>query len=473
MSLQGNIPPQAIDLEKAVLGSFLIDKKALDEVLIDLHREVFYDPKHQLIFDAIKSVYLEENQVDLLTVTEQLKKNKTLEKSGGSIYLIKLTQAVSSTANIDFHSKIILQKYLQREVIHLGNEMVKNGYNQDADALELIEESYRKLNKISETNVKAEEKKLGDVVDEVIEKGIRLFDGKITPGIITPIDRITKNTGGWADSELIILAGRPGMGKTSFALSCVLEPAKQGISTAFFSLEMSKSQLTTRLLSMEYKIPSDKFRKSGLDASDLQKIDNRLNEIPLYIDDTPSISIEHFQIKANQMKSKYDIQLIVVDYIQLMSAKAKGGTRENEVSKISRGLKLIAKELDIPVIALSQLSRGVEMRGGNKRPQLSDLRESGAIEQDADVVGFLYRPEYYGITEWDDDDRESCLNQAEFIIAKNRNGGLLRTRMSFEGQFTLFSDLEEANNYPEPIGTKEELPKPNTNDAFGVEEVPF
>ncbi len=464
MNLQGNIPPQAIDLEKAVLGSFLIDKRTLDEVLIDLHREVFYDEKHKLIFDAIKSVYLDENQVDLLTVSQQLRKNNTHQEVGGDLYLINLSQVVASTANIDLHSKIILQKYLQREIIKLASEMTKNAYQEDVDAIELLEQSYRELNKISETNVKAEEKKLGEVVDEVIEKGIRLFDGKITSGIITPIERITKNTGGWADSELIILAGRPGMGKTSFALSCVLEPAKQGIPTAFFSLEMSKSQLTTRLLSMEFKIPSDKFRKSGLDAHDLQKIDNHLNEIPLYIDDTPSISIEHFQIKANQMKSKYDIQLIVVDYIQLMSAKSKGGTRENEVSKISRGLKLIAKELNIPVIALSQLSRGVETRGGNKRPQLSDLRESGAIEQDADVVGFLYRPEYYGITEWDDDTHDSCRNQAEFIIAKNRNGGLLRTRMNFEGQFTLFSDLEEVTE------TRQELPKANIDDAFGIEE---
>ncbi len=472
MELQGRIPPQAIDLEQAVLGSFLIDRKAINEVLIHLHKEVFYDPKHKIIFEAIKTVYLEENQVDLLTVSEQVKKMGKLQDVGGDYYLISLTQSVASSANIDFWSRIIIQKYLQRKIIELGNEMILNAYEEDADAIDLLESSYRKLNEISETNVKAEESKLGDVIGGVVDKAIKLFDGDVAPGIPTPINKITHNIGGWYDSDLIIIAGRPGMGKTSFSLSCVLEPAKQGIPTAFFSLEMSKEQLTTRLMSMEFKIPSDKFRRTGLDASDLQKINKQLDEIPLYIDDTPGISIEHFQIKANQMKSKYDIQLIVVDYIQLMSAKTKGGTRENEVSKISRGLKLIAKELNIPVIALSQLSRSVETRGGNKRPQLSDLRESGAIEQDADVVGFLYRPEYYGITEWDDDDRESCLNQAEFIVAKNRNGGLLRTRMSFEGQFTLFSDLEENIASNEPAEYKD-LPKPTPTDAFGSEDVPF
>ncbi len=471
MELNTHLPPQAVDLEQAVLGSFLIDKSALDEVLVDLHREVFYDHRHKLIFDAIKSVYLEENQVDILTVSQQLKKAKTHDKSGGDIYLIELSQAVGSSAHVGFHSRIILQKYLQREIIQLGNQMSKTAYNEDIDAIELLEKSYRDLNKISETNVKSEEKKLGDVVDEVIDKGIKLFDKKITPGILTPIDKITKNLGGWSETELIILAGRPGMGKTSFALSCVLEPAKRGIPTAFFSLEMSKTQLTTRLMSMEFRVPSDKFRKTGLDAMDLSKIDKRLNEIPLYVDDTPSISIEHFQIKANQMKSKYGIALIVVDYIQLMSAENKSGTRENEVSKISRGLKKIALELNIPIIALSQLSRAVETRGGNKRPQLSDLRESGAIEQDADIVSFIYRPEYYGITEWDDDN-SSCINQAEFIVAKNRNGSLLRTRVGFEGKFTLFSDLQEHSEVS-VINDNKPLPRANIDDAFGDDGYPF
>lgn len=477
---KGKIPPQAVDLEEAILGAMMIDKGGLIDVLDLLHKKVFYDIRHELIFEAIKKVYLDEKMVDLLTVSNQLKSSGNLEKAGGDFHLINLTQKVASSAHIEYHARIILQKFIQRELIKISSEIIENSYSEDADALFLIEQAYSKINKVSEITVRPQEEMLGKVFKEVIEDGIKIHNNEITPGIITPINKITDSTGGWMDGELIILAARPGMGKTSFALSCGLEPAKQGIPVAFFSLEMSKKSLASRLGSMEYKIDSDKFKRTGLDSEALQKINNSIDSIPFYIDDTQNITIEKFQIQANKLKSQYDIQLIVVDYIQLMtSSTSSKGNREQEVSKISRGLKKVALELDIPVIALSQLSRAVETRGGSKRPQLSDLRESGAIEQDADVVSFIYRPEYYGQTEWDDNNHTPCEGQAEFIVAKNRNGNLLKTRMKFEGKYTLFSDLQETSEFmPEtsfiPKGDPQEVFEEDIKaNTYDPDDLPF
>ncbi|MDB0600298.1 replicative DNA helicase [Tenacibaculum maritimum] len=467
---KGKLPPQAIDLEEAVLGAMLIDKNGLIDSLEILTSEVFYKNEHKVIFSAIKEVYINSEAVDLLTVSNALKKANKLENAGGDFYLIGLTQKVASSAHIDFHSRIILQKYIQRELIKSASSIVQNSYREDVDVFNLLDTAYNHLNEVGELSIKPQESSLNEIIDSVVERGVKIYNGEIKPGVSTPIRRLTKRTGGWRDGELIIMAARPGMGKTSFALLCALNPAKEKIPTAFFSLEMNKATLTSRILSMEYLIDNNKFMVHGLSIEDQSRIyegRKSINDIPLFIDDTAGLSIEQFQIKAKRLKSKHNIKMIVVDYLQLMTSKA--GSREQEISKISRGLKKTALDLGIPIIALSQLSRAVETRGGNKRPQLSDLRESGAIEQDADMVMFFYRPEYYGLLQWDEDEYnfESTENQAEYIVAKNRNGGLVKNRMKFEGKYTLFSDLESDYDFQE-----ENLPSVSPSDAFEFNNEP-
>lgn len=466
---KGKIPPQAIDLEEVILGAMMIDRKGMPEVMHLLSEEVFYKEKHGLIFNAIKEIYLKNDSVDLLTVSQKLKENAYLDAVGGEFYLVELTQKVSSSAHIEFHTRIILQKYIQRQLIKNSNEVIQLAYDETVDVFDLLDSAYSKLNDVSEVSVKPEEVKLGSLINPQIEKGQKIFSQEIKPGIETPIKKLTRKAGGWRNSELIILAARPGMGKTALAIAYGVHAAKLKVPTAFFSLEMSKEQLTNRIISAEARIDNQKFTVDGLDPEDARRsreATQMIHSIPFYIDDTPAISIEQFQIKAKRMASRYGIKFIIVDYLQLMTASNGKGNREQEISKISRGLKLIAKSLDIPVIALSQLSRAVETRGGSKRPMLSDLRESGAIEQDADVVQFIYRPEYYGIDEWDDYDGPT-VNEAEYIVAKNRNGGLVRNRMAFEKTFTLFSDLDDNDAFFNKLDTKS-LPSPN--EAFGDPE---
>ena len=441
---KGKIPPQAIDIEEAVIGAMLIDSKSIIEIVDLLNGDMFYKEAHRLIFKAMKDLYLNSQPIDLLTVSNHLKSKKELEIVGGDYALILLTQKVASTAHIESHALIVMQKYVQRELISNSSLIIEKSYSDEADTLNILDAAYNNLNGISEILVSKKEILFSEIIDKQIEKGIKIYRKEIKPGLPTPIERLTEVSGGWRNSELIILAARPGMGKTAFVLSCALEVAKQNNSVAFFSLEMSKEKLTDRVLSMEGKIDGAKFNIHGLNDSDvevLKPIKRDLQSIPLIIDDTATLTIEQFQIKAKRLKAKNNIKLIIIDYLQLMLGSGKN--REQEISKISRGLKIVAKELNIPIIALSQLSRAVEQRGGNKRPLLSDLRESGAIEQDADIVMFIYRPEYYGMTEWDDYDRSPTENEAEYIVSKNRNGGLIRNRMKFEGRFTLFSDIED------------------------------
>lgn len=464
---RGKIPPQAVELEKAVLGAMMIDRNGCTQALEILNQDAFYDYGHQIIFEAIADVFKKSKSVDLLTVSEQLKSSGKLEKCGGDFALIRLTQAVASSAHIEHHSRIIIQKKIQRELIKNSSEIIESAYENDADVFNLLELSYSKLNEIAKVTTRKKEQKVGDVLPKVLDKARKINSGEIKAGIQTPFTKLTEYDGGWRNDELIIIAARPGMGKTSMALLAALEPAKLGIPTAFFSLEMSAETLVSRVASMEFKIYNDKFNKKGINEFDEEKITTSLDNIPFYIDDTSSITIEEFQIKANRLKSEHGIKLIVIDYIQLMEvADKKGKNREQEVSKISRGLKSVALELNIPIIALSQLSRAVETRGGSKRPLLSDLRESGAIEQDADIVSFIFRPEYYGITEWDDNEHTPCAGQAEYITSKNRNGGLSSMRFQFDAKFTLFSDLEKPKEF-EP--DNHFIPKGNPEDVFADE----
>jgi replicative DNA helicase len=464
---KGKIPPQATDLEEAVLGALLIDKRSIVEIEF-LEAEMFYKEPHKLIYGAILEIYRTSGDVDILTVANLLRDQGNLETVGGDFYIMQLSQVVASSAHIERHSRIILEKHIKRCLIVSGSKIIESSYDETTDVFDVLDKAHGELNNVSESAIKKQESTFSSIIDGVLERGKKIFNKEIKPGISTPIKKLTDATGGWRNSELIILAARPGMGKTAFAVSKGLFAAREGYPTAFFSLEMSKEQLASRIISMECRIDNQKFNVHGLSEEDLRQIEykrSELTKLPFYIDDTANLTIEQFQVKAKRLKSKHNIKFIIVDYLQLMTSSGKGGNREQEISKISRGLKLVAKELNIPVVALSQLSRGVETRGGSKRPLLSDLRESGAIEQDADVVEFLYRPEYYGITEWDDDEHSNCIGEAECIVAKNRNGALIKARMKFEGKYTLFSDIDSHYTHPDDFDVNEFKQDPNDGDS--------
>lgn len=442
------IPPQDLKIEEAVLGACLLDTTAILNIEF-LHEEMFYNNENRLIFKAIRDLVRESRNVDLLTVGEQLSKNGTLERIGGNMRLVDLTMKIASSNHIEEHAGILVEKYVKRQAIKSANKLLENSYDHSSDINTVIGQAYKELNDVAEASIRRKEIPFQEAMDDVIQRGRKIYEGDIKAGVPTPIRKLTEVTGGWRDGELIIHAGRPGMGKTAFAILQALQSAKEGIPTAFFSLEMSTQQLVSRILSMENRIPAKKFNVHGLSEDDRKKIMERyteLSEIPLHIDDTSNLTIEQLQIKAKRLHAKHGVKLIIIDYLQLMTGSKNAKNREQEISRISRGCKLIAKELNIPVIALSQLSRSCEARGGMKRPLLSDLRESGAIEQDADIVMFHYRPEYYDIMVWDDGQGSSTEGQAEGFVAKNRNGSLTKVRMKFEGKYTLFSELEQDSN---------------------------
>lgn len=446
---KGKIPPQAIDLEEVVLGAMMIDKKGVDDVIDILSPEAFYKEAHQHIFEAIFKLFQDSQPVDLLTVSSQLKKDSKLDIVGGDFYLISLTQRVSSSAHIEFHARIILQKFIQRSLIKISSEIIEEAYDETKDVFDLLDNAEAKLYEVTQGNVKKSTETAQSLVIQAKKKIEEIANKEGLSGIPSGFDKLDKLTSGWQPSDLIIIAARPGMGKTALTLSMARNMAvNANIPVAFFSLEMSSVQLITRLISSETGLSSEKLRTGRLEKHEWEQLNVKvkaLEQAPLYIDDTPSLSIFDLRAKARRLSSQYGIKLIVVDYLQLMTAggSQKGGNREQEISTISRNLKALAKELEVPVIALSQLSRAVETRGGSKRPLLSDLRESGAIEQDADIVSFIYRPEYYKIEEWDDDERSPTEGQAEFIVAKHRNGGLDNIRMKFIGHLGKFDNLDD------------------------------
>ena len=445
---KGKIPPQAIDLEEVVLGAMMIDKKGVDEVIDILSVESFYKESHKYIFESILQLFEGSQPIDLLTVSSQLRKNKRLDIVGGDFYLIGLTQKVSSSAHIEFHARIILQKFIQRSLIKISNEIIEDSFDESQDVIDLLDKAESKLYDVTQGNIKKSTETAQDLVFQAKKKIEEISNREGLSGISSGFEKVDKITSGWQESDLIIVAARPGMGKTALTLSMARNIAvNQNIPVAFFSLEMSSVQLITRLISSETGLSSDKLRTGKLEKHEWEQLNVKvksLEKAPLYIDDTPSLSIFDLRAKARRLASQNGIKLIIVDYLQLMTSGSsqKPGNREQEISMISRNLKALAKELAIPVIALSQLSRAVETRGGSKRPLLSDLRESGAIEQDADIVSFIYRPEYYKIDEWDDDERTPCEGQAELIIAKHRNGGLGNIRLKFIGYLGKFENLE-------------------------------
>ncbi len=456
----GRIPPQAIDLEEAVLGAMLIDKKGVDEVIDILQKEAFYKESHQNIFEAIYGLFQSSEPIDLLTVSAMLRKMGVLERVGGDFYLVQLSKKVSTSANIEFHARIILQKFIQRSLIRISNEIIENSFKDSVDVFDLLDEAESKLYDITQGNIKKSSETAQSLVIQAKKRIEDISNKDGLSGVATGFDKLDLLTSGWQPSDLIIIAARPGMGKTALTLSMARNIAVQKKTpVAFFSLEMSSVQLITRLISAETGLTSEKLRTGKLESHEWEQLNVKVGELekaPLYIDDSPSLSIFDLRAKARRLSSKHGIRLIIVDYLQLMTSgtASKIGNREQEISSISRNLKALAKELNVPVIALSQLSRAVETRGGTKRPILSDLRDSGAIEQDADIVSFIYRPEYYGIDEWDDDDRSSSEGQADFIVAKHRNGGLDSIRLKFTpqlGKFENLSDMGSPFEYPSKI----------------------
>jgi len=445
----GKLPPQALDLEEAVLGAMMIDKKGIDDVIDILHPDAFYKESHQRIYKAIIKLFETSQPIDLLTVSNQLRSQADLDFVGGDFYLIGLTQKVSSSAHVEFHARIILQKYIQRRLITISNEIIQESYDETRDVFDLLDDAEGKLFEVTQGNLKKSSEKSESLVKQALEKIEEISNKEGMSGVASGFYKLDEITSGWQPSDLVIIAARPGMGKTAFVMSMAKNIAikfKQGV--AIFSLEMSSVQLITRMISSETGLTSEKLRKGNLLAHEWEQLNVKVKDLsnaPIFIDDTPSLSIFDLRAKARRLVSQHDIKIVIIDYLQLMTsgANSKSGNREQEISMISRNLKALAKELEVPVIALSQLSRAVETRGGSKRPLLSDLRESGAIEQDADIVSFIYRPEYYKQTEWDDEARSNCEGQAEFIIAKHRNGGLDNIRLKFIGHLAQFADLEE------------------------------
>ena len=445
----GKVPPQATDIEQVVLGAMMLEKEALNDTINIITKDSFYDPRHQFIYGAMHDLFASTKPVDLITVTDRLQKNGELEAAGGVAYIAQLTNRVASSAHIEFHARIIAEKFIKRELIKVSSEIIRDSYDDTFDVFDLLNKAESNLFQIAESNMTKQASSMQNIVGDAIaeiEKARNNPDGiSGTPSGFHDLDKITS---GWQKSDMIVIAARPGMGKTALVLSMARNTAVDyNMGVAVFSLEMSAVQLVKRLIAGEARIDSEKLRKGNLADHEFQQLHSRITALsaaPIFIDDTPAISVFDFRAKCRRLKAQHDIQLVIIDYLQLMTAKdGKGsGNREQEISNISRSIKEIAKELNIPIIALAQLSRSVEQRGGDKKPILSDLRESGAIEQDADIVSFIYRPDYYGIVK--DDDGNSNHGIGEIIIAKHRNGKTDRVRLRFVPEYARFENLTQA-----------------------------
>lgn len=459
-----HMQPQAVDIEKMVLGALMVDKDAFSVVSEILHPETFYEPRSQKIYKAIQTLSLNEDPVDIMTVVEELKREGTLDDIGGAGYILELSERVASSAHIEYHAKILAQKYLARQLISFASVIETKAFDETVDVDELMQEAEGSLFELSQKNMRQDYIQIDPVVKQAVEilQKAAANKGGLT-GIPTGYAKLDDYTSGWQRSDLVIIAGRPAMGKTSFALSLAKNIAVDyDTPIAFFSLEMNNVQLVNRLISNVCEIEGKKILNGQLDDEEWKRLDKNVRKLqaaPIYIDDTPGMSIFELRTKARRLVREKGVQVIMIDYLQLMNANgARFGSRQEEVSTISRSLKGLAKELDIPVLALSQLNRTVEGREGidGKRPQLSDLRESGAIEQDADMVLFVHRPEYYRI--FTDEKGNDLHGKAQIIIAKHRKGGTGDVLLNFRGEFTRFENPTDSDKSPigggEIIGSK-------------------
>ena len=442
----GKLPPQAPELEEAVLGALMLEKDAFSIISDILKPESFYEETHQSIFGAIYNLAMQQKPVDVLTVVEELKKRGELESVGGAIYVAELTDKVASAAHVEYHARIISQKYLARQLITFSSDVVNQAFDEMIDVDDLMQETESKLFEISQRNVKKDVVQINPVIKEALNNlqiAANREDG--LSGLQSGFKKLDEITSGWQNSDLVIIAARPAMGKTALVLSMARNMAvNYKFPIGLFSLEMSNVQLVSRLIVNVCQITGDKIKSGKLTEEEWIRLDSKIKDLydaPIFVDDTPSLSIFELRTKARRLVREHGVKIIIIDYLQLMNASGMNyGSREQEVSMISRSLKGLAKELNIPIIALSQLNRGVETRQGEgKRPQLADLRESGAIEQDADIVCFIHRPEYYKITE---DEHGSTIGIAEIIISKHRNGATGIVRMKFESEYALFKDEE-------------------------------
>jgi replicative DNA helicase len=451
----GKVPPQAKDLEEAVLGAIMLEKSAFDTVAEILKPECFYVDAHQRIFKCMQQLQQKNQPIDILTVVEQLKTNTELEVVGGAYFVTRLTNTVVSSANIEAHARIVLQKFIQRELIRISGEIISDSYEDATDVFDLLDDAESKLFEITNNHLRKNFDKIDDILVKTVARieDLRHKNEDITgvPSGFASLDRVTF---GWQNTDLIILAARPAVGKTAFALNLARNAAlsaSKATPVAVFSLEMSAGQLVQRILAAESEIWLEKISRGKLEEHEMKQLYakgiQRLSEAPIFIDDTAALNIFELRAKCRRLKNKHNIGLIIIDYLQLMSGTGdKGSNREQEISNISRNLKGLAKELQVPIIALSQLSRAVETRKeGNKMPQLSDLRESGAIEQDADMVMFIYRPEYYDITS--NEMGESNKGETHVRIAKHRNGTLETIKLRALLHIQKFADWEDDNGF--------------------------
>ncbi|MEN6618664.1 MAG: replicative DNA helicase [Rikenellaceae bacterium] len=443
----GKKPPQAIDIEEAVLGALMLEPNAISDIIDVINPDCFYKESNRKIFIAIANLASKHAPVDIFTISDELKNMGDLETVGGTVYLSQLSMKIGAAAHIDYHAKILLQKYIQRELIGISYEVQRDSFDDNISVDDLLDTTQQKIFTLSDRNMKRDTQAIQFVISQAIDdlQSTQLREDGLSgvPSGYTSIDRVTL---GWQPSDLIIIAARPSVGKTAFVLTMARNMSvDHNVPVAFFSLEMSSLQLAKRLMISETGLEPDKIKGGKkLAEYEWEQLNSKLNQLvkaPLYIDDTPSLSIYEFRSKARRLVANAGVKMIVIDYLQLMTGPPElKGMREQEVSAISRSLKSIAKELNIPIIALSQLSRAVETRGGAKRPQLSDLRESGAIEQDADIVMFIHRPDYYGLT----DDNPELRGMTDIIIAKHRNGEVRDVQMRFRSSEVKFVDVTDS-----------------------------
>ena len=481
LSEYGHVQPQALDIEEAVLGALMIDSDAIGRLGGMLKPDSFYDKRNHLLFEAIQKMDLADRPIDILTVAEFMRSEGTLEEIGGPVYIAQLTSKVVSSVNIEYHANIIAQKKLARDLIRFTSKTQVQAFDETQDIEELMQQAESELFEISRHNMQKDYTQINPVIKQAYEQ--IMTASKNTSGISglsTGYHRLDKILAGWQPTDLIILAARPAMGKTAFALSLVRNMAiDQGIPCGMFSLEMGNTQLVQRLICNVCEIPGDKIRSGQLEKYEWAQLDRKivaLENAPLYIDDTPQLSVFELRSKARRMVREHGVKMIFIDYLQLMTANTGKGNRQEEISTISRALKGLAKELNIPIMALSQLNRNVEGREGieGKRPQLSDLRESGAIEQDADIVMFVNRPEYFHIYKDGDFDWRG---KAEIIIAKHRNGGLDNVPLLFRKEYARFMNLDDESLTPPPgempvmLGSKMNMSMPPM-DSGTVPDLP-
>lgn len=472
--LLGKLPPQAVEFEEAIIGALMLESKAMQRVSDILRPEMFYEPKYSTIYTAISEMYRENIPVDLLTVTKKLRAMNQLEGVGGPAFISQLTSKVASTMNIEIWSRVLVEKFMAREVIRISNDALRLAYSNEVDVFDLLDRHSRDFASILDSNVKGDAVMLHSLSKSMLDEvQSRQAADSFRSGLSTNIKTVDKILGGYKKTDLIYIAARPSMGKTGYILSNALEQARNGHAVVIFSIEMSKTQVMYRIASQITGLDLELLMNKKLDEQQLVLLNKALGEIrmlKIFIDDTPALSVYEFRSKCKRLKERYNVEVAYIDYLQLMTlgsaSKKLSNNREQEISQISRTVKQTAKELEIPVIALCQLSRALESRGKNdRRPLLSDLRESGSLEQDADVVAFIYRPEYYGIDE--NANGETTSGYAEFIVAKHRNGRLGAAAMRFIDYMARFTNRESNSNAPHPDS------RTTQKSILDQEEAPF